>query len=99
MAPSPIGGSATTSCAAVESKSSNWPAASPPPMSAIAVRFQARKVRSLASVKRGSGSRPTARRSSDGAIEQPEQARLVEHGDPQRLRLGQLRAGVLAGHD
>src|SRR5512132_464822 len=97
--PSRIGGSETTSRAACDWKSSSWPAARPPPMSASAVRFQARKVRSLASVKRGSGSRPTARRSSRRAIEQPQQPVLVEYGNAQGLRLGELRAGVLARDD
>ena len=71
----------------------SWPAASPPPMSASDVRIHARYVRSLASVKRGSGSSPTASRSG-GAIEQSEQAGFVEDGDAEALRLLELRPGL-----
>src|SRR3954452_10251837 len=55
-----IGGSDTHSRASSESKCSSCAAPSPPPTSASAVRFQARYVRSLASVKRGSISSPGA---------------------------------------
>ena len=67
MPPSRIGGIETIRRTDSESKSSSWPAASPPPIRARAVRFQARNVRSLANVKRGSGSSPTSR-SEGGAM-------------------------------
>src|SRR3954452_20824157 len=62
-----IGGSETSNRTASESKPRNSAAASPPPTSASAVRFQARYVRSLASVKRGSGSSPSIGASAYGA--------------------------------
>src|SRR3954451_14846972 len=62
-----IGGSETSNRTASESKRRNSAAASPPPTSASAVRFQARYVRSLASVKRGSGSSPSIGASAYGA--------------------------------
>src|SRR3954453_2757145 len=62
-----IGGSETSNRTASESKRRNSAAASPPPTSASAVRFQARYVRSLAGVKRGSGSSPSIGASAYGA--------------------------------
>src|SRR4051794_6848108 len=68
-------------------------------MSASDVRIHARYVRSLARVKRTSGSSPTSRASARGAIEQAEEARLVEDGDAEALSLLELRARRRAGDD
>src|SRR3954465_4105021 len=62
-----IGGSATSSRPTWGARRRTPAAASPPPTSASAVRFQARYVRSLASVKRGSGSSPSIGASAYGA--------------------------------
>src|SRR4051794_17898530 len=94
-----MGGSATASRASVLLNSSSCPAARPPPMSASDVRIHARYVRSLASVKRSSGSSPTTSTSGRCAIEQPEQAGLVQDRHAEALGLLELRAGALAGHE
>src|SRR3954468_15272992 len=94
-----MGGSATAGRAPSLRNSSSCPAASPPPMSASDVRIQARYVRSLARVKRTSGSSPTSRTSARRAIEQAQQARLVDDRDAEALGLLELRARRRAGDD
>src|SRR3954452_8284203 len=94
-----MGGSATARRATSLWNSSSCPAASPPPMSASDVRIHARYVRSLARVKRTSGSSPTSRTSARRASEHAEHARLVDDRDAEPLGLLELAARGRAGHN
>src|SRR6266536_2577346 len=70
---------------------SSWVMASPATTSATAVRFHARKVRSLAKVKRASGSTPCSR---IACLADPEDERAVLLGGRQYGHRAQQVAGV-----